>query len=117
MSQIVYNYPAMLAHAGDMSSYAGTLQGLGADIASEQAALSNAWQGDTGTTYQGWQAQWNQAMGLGCTQNVINLLEFNKNVATATDPWVMCLFTVVLNSSGCPADPWWKESEGYASFQ
>ena len=62
MSQIMYNYPAMLAHAGDMSSYSGTLQGLGADIASEQAALSNAWQGDTGLTYQGWQAQWNQAM-------------------------------------------------------
>jgi uncharacterized protein YukE len=52
MSQIMYNYPAMLGHAGDMSAYAGTLQGLGADIASEQAALSNAWQGDTGMTYQ-----------------------------------------------------------------
>ena len=39
MSQIMYNYPAMLGHAGDMSGYAGTLQGLGADIASEQAAL------------------------------------------------------------------------------
>ena len=62
MSQIMYNYPAMLAHAGDMSSYAGTLQGLGADIASEQAALSNGWQGDTGTSYQAWQTQWNQAM-------------------------------------------------------
>ncbi len=62
MSQIMYNYPAMLGHAGDMSGYAGTLQGLGADIASEQAALSNSWQGDTGMTYQGWQAQWNQAM-------------------------------------------------------
>ena len=44
------------------SCYAGTLHGLGADIASEQAALSNAWQGDTGMTYQVWQAQWNQAM-------------------------------------------------------
>ena len=42
----------MLAHAGDMSGYAGTLQELGADIASEQAAPSNAWQGDTGMTYQ-----------------------------------------------------------------
>ena len=62
MSQIMYNYTAMLGHAGDMSGYAGTLQGLGADIASEQAALSNAWQGDTGMTYQVWQAQWNQAM-------------------------------------------------------
>ncbi|KLO25257.1 type VII secretion protein EsxH, partial [Mycolicibacter heraklionensis] len=37
-------------------------QAVGADIASEQAALSAAWQGDTGMTYQAWQAQWNQAM-------------------------------------------------------
>ena len=50
MSQIMYNYPAMLGHAGDMSGYAGTLQGLGADVASEKAALSNAWQGDTGSS-------------------------------------------------------------------
>ncbi len=62
MSQIMYNYPAMLAHAADMSGYAGTLQSLGADIASEQAALSSAWQGDTGMSYQVWQNQWNQAM-------------------------------------------------------
>ena len=62
MSQIMYNYPAMLAHAGDMTGYAGTLQGLGADISAEQAALQNAWQGDTGMTYQTWQVQWNQAM-------------------------------------------------------
>lgn len=62
MSQIMYNYPAMLAHAGDMSGYAGTLQGLGTDISAEQAALQNAWQGDTGVTYQAWQVQWNQAM-------------------------------------------------------
>ena len=52
MSQIMYNYPAMLAHSGDMSGFAGTMPGLGADISSEQAALSNAWQGDTGMTYQ-----------------------------------------------------------------
>ncbi|HTY27846.1 MAG TPA: WXG100 family type VII secretion target [Mycobacterium sp.] len=62
MSQIMYNYPAMLGHAADMSGYAGTLHALGADIASEQATLANAWQGDTGMTYQAWQAQWNQAM-------------------------------------------------------
>jgi WXG100 family type VII secretion target len=62
MSQIMYNYGAMLAHAGDMSGYAGTLQGLGADIATEQAALQNAWQGETGVSYQLWQQQWNQAM-------------------------------------------------------
>jgi WXG100 family type VII secretion target len=62
MSQIMYNYPAMLSHAADMSAFSGTLQGLGADISTEQAALQNAWQGDTGMTYQVWQAQWNQAM-------------------------------------------------------
>ena len=62
MSQIMFNYPAMLAHAADMAGYAGTMQSLGADIASEQAALRGAWQGDTGLTYQAWQAQWNQAM-------------------------------------------------------
>lgn len=62
MSQIMYNYPAMMAHAGDMAGYAGTLQSLGADIASKQAVLSSAWQGDTGITYQGWQTQCNQAL-------------------------------------------------------
>lgn len=62
MSQIMYNYPAMLSHAGDMAAHAGTLQAVGGDIASEQAALQSAWQGDTGVTYQAWQAQWNQAM-------------------------------------------------------
>ena len=62
MSQIMYNYPAMLAHAGDMAGYAGALQVVGADIAAEQAALQGAWQGDTAMTYQAWQVQWNQAM-------------------------------------------------------
>jgi WXG100 family type VII secretion target len=62
MSQIMYNYPAMLSQAGEMAGYSGTLQAVGADIASEQAALSNAWQGDTAMTYQAWQAQWNQAL-------------------------------------------------------
>ncbi|MCX2932587.1 WXG100 family type VII secretion target [Mycobacterium sp. CVI_P3] len=62
MSQIMYNYPAMLAHAGDMAGYAGTLQAVGADIATEQSALQGAWQGETGMTYQAWQAQWNLAM-------------------------------------------------------
>jgi WXG100 family type VII secretion target len=62
MSQIMYNYPAMLGQAGEMAGYSGTLQAVGADIASEQAALSSAWQGDTGMTYQAWQAQWNQAL-------------------------------------------------------
>ena len=62
MGKIMYNYPAMLAHSADMSGYAGTLHTLGADIATEQAALQNAWQGDTGMSYQVWQAQWNQAL-------------------------------------------------------
>src|ERR1700752_545813 len=62
MSQIMYNYPAMLAHAADMAGYAGALSAVGADVASEQAALSGAWQGDTGMTYQAWQAQWNTSM-------------------------------------------------------
>lgn len=62
MSQIVYNYPAMLNHAGEMASYAGALQAIGADIAAEQAALNSAWQGETGMTYQAWQAQWNTSM-------------------------------------------------------
>ena len=62
MSQIMYNYPAMMAHAGDMAGYAGTLQAVGADIATEQSALQGSWQGDSGMTYQAWQAQWNLAM-------------------------------------------------------
>ena len=62
MSQIMYNYPAMLNHAGEMASYAGALQAIGADIAAEQAALKSAWQGETGMTYQAWQAQWNTSM-------------------------------------------------------
>ena len=62
MSQIMYNYPAMMAHAGDMAGYAGTLQAVGADIATEHAALQGAWQGETCMTYQAWQAQWNLAM-------------------------------------------------------
>ena len=52
MSQIMYNYPAMLAHSADMAGYAGTLQSLGADISAEQAALQAGWQGDTGMSYQ-----------------------------------------------------------------
>ena len=62
MSQIMYNYPAMMAHAADMAGYAGTLQAVGADIASRAGRAAGAWQGDTGMTYQAWQAQWNQAM-------------------------------------------------------
>jgi WXG100 family type VII secretion target len=45
-----------------MAGYAGALNAVGADIAAEQAALGSAWQGDTGMTYQAWQAQWNTSM-------------------------------------------------------
>ena len=62
MSQIMYNYPAMLALAAEMNGYAGALHAVGADVASEQAALSGAWQGDTGMTYQAWQTQWNTSL-------------------------------------------------------
>ncbi|KQY01312.1 type VII secretion protein EsxH [Mycobacterium sp. Root135] len=62
MSQIMYNYPAMLALSAEMNGFAGALNTVGADIAAEQAALSGAWQGDTGMTYQAWQAQWNASM-------------------------------------------------------
>lgn len=62
MSEIMYNYPAMLGHSADMGGFAGALQAVGAEIATEQAALQGAWQGDTGVTYQAWQVQWNQAM-------------------------------------------------------
>lgn len=62
MSQIMYTYPAMLAHAGEMQGHHGALQAVGSGIASEQSALAANWQGDTGMTYQAWQAQWNSAM-------------------------------------------------------
>ncbi|AGZ51208.1 WXG100 family type VII secretion target [Mycobacterium kansasii] len=87
MSQIMYNYPAMLGHAGDMSGYAGTLHSLGADVANEQAALSNAWQGDTGMTYQGWQTHWNQAMAdlMRAYQSMASTHESNTLAMNARD--------------------------------
>lgn len=42
MSQIMYNYPAMLAHAAEMNTYSGALHAVGADIAAEQHALASA---------------------------------------------------------------------------
>ena len=36
MSQIMYNYPAMLGHAGEMAGYAGAMHGVGADIAASR---------------------------------------------------------------------------------
>ncbi|KAA0086589.1 WXG100 family type VII secretion target [Mycolicibacterium sp. P9-64] len=62
MSQIMYNYPAMLALSAEMTGYASALNAVGADVASEQAALARGWQGDTGMTYQAWQTQWNASM-------------------------------------------------------
>ncbi|MGU3498522.1 WXG100 family type VII secretion target [Mycobacterium sp. C31M] len=62
MSQIMYNYPAMMGLSAEMNGYAGALNTVGADIAAEQAALAGAWQGDTGMTYQAWQAQWNASL-------------------------------------------------------
>lgn len=87
MSQIMYNYPAMMAHAGVMSGYAGTLHSLGADIATEEAALSNAWQGDTGLTYQVWQAQWNQSMQelVSAYQSMASTHESNMLAMNARD--------------------------------
>lgn len=61
MTQIQYNYPAMLAHVGAMNGFAATLQTIGSDIGAEQGALKAGWQGGTGETYQAWQTQWNQA--------------------------------------------------------
>ncbi len=62
MSQIMYNYPAMMALSAEMNGYAGALHAVGADVAGEQAALSAGWQGDTGMSYQAWQTQWNASL-------------------------------------------------------
>ncbi len=62
MSQITFNYPAMLAHAGEMNTYSGVLTALGADLAAQQASLQAAWHGDTSMSQAAWQAQWNTAM-------------------------------------------------------
>ncbi|SID38325.1 WXG100 family type VII secretion target [Mycobacteroides abscessus] len=62
MSQITFNYPAMLAHAGEMNTYSGVLTALGADLAAQQASLQAAWHGDTSMSEAAWQAQWNTAM-------------------------------------------------------
>ncbi|KAA1246778.1 WXG100 family type VII secretion target [Mycobacterium simiae] len=87
MSQIMYNYPAMLAHAGEMSGYAATMHSLGADISAEQVALHNAWQGDTAMTYQTWQAQWNQAMAdlVRAYQSMASTHEANTMAMMARD--------------------------------
>lgn len=61
MSQIVYTYPAMMGTVGEMRGYAGALRAVGSGIASEQGALAAGWTGDTGSSYQSWQQQWNSA--------------------------------------------------------
>lgn len=58
----MYVYPAMLAHAQTMHGHAATLQAIGGDIGAEQSALAATWIGDTGATYQSWQAQWNEVL-------------------------------------------------------
>ena len=62
MGQILYNYPAMMAHAGEMAGYGSALRTIGAGISSEQGALAAGWTGDTGLSYQGWQTQWNTGL-------------------------------------------------------
>ncbi len=62
MSQIMYNYPAMLGTVGEMNGYGAALRTVGSGIASEQGALAVGWTGDTGSSYQAWQQQWNQAL-------------------------------------------------------
>jgi ESAT-6 family protein len=62
MGQITYTYPAMLGTVGEMNGYGAALRAVGSGIASEQGALAAGWTGDTGTSYQAWQQQWNQAL-------------------------------------------------------
>jgi len=62
MGQITYNFPAMLATAGEMHGHNTQLRTVGTGIAAEQSSLAANWQGDTGQTYQAWQQQWNQAL-------------------------------------------------------
>lgn len=62
MSQITMNYPSIEALVGSMEGTNAQLMSVGNGIASEQASLAANWNGDTGTSYQGWQTQWNSAM-------------------------------------------------------
>nr|WP_237164862.1 WXG100 family type VII secretion target [Mycobacteroides franklinii] len=96
MSQITFNYPAMLAHAGEMNTYSGVLTALGADLAAQQASLQAAWHGDTSMSQAAWQAQWNTAMeelirayrAMGTTHETNTL---------GTPPW---------KNSSAPTAPW-----------
>lgn len=59
MSQIMFNYPAMMGQAEGMNGGAAQLAAAASAVSAEQAALQAGWQGDTGMTYQSWQSQWN----------------------------------------------------------
>lgn len=62
MSQITMNYPSIEALVSSMEGTNAQLMSVGSGIASEQASLAANWNGDTGTSYQSWQTQWNSAM-------------------------------------------------------
>lgn len=62
MVQIMFNYPAMLAHVGEMQGYGAAIRTVGHAVASEQARLAASWIGDTGMSYQTWQQQWNTGL-------------------------------------------------------
>jgi len=61
MTQIMFNYPAMLGHAGEMRGHNAALRTIGSAIGTEQASLAANFQGDTGQTVNAWLSQWNQA--------------------------------------------------------
>jgi WXG100 family type VII secretion target len=87
MGQIQYTYPAMLAHAGEMSGYLGAIRGMGEAIASEQGVLAGSWMGDTGETFQQWQSQWNTSLHQleQAYQSMIDSHENNTNTMAARD--------------------------------
>ena len=62
MSQIMYNYPGMLATVGEMQGHNAGIRTIGEGLASEQGILAGAWTGDTGGSFQAWQTQWNSAL-------------------------------------------------------
>jgi len=62
MSQVLYNYPGMLATVGEMHGQAAGIRAVGEGLASEQGILAGAWTGDTGGSFQSWQTQFNQAL-------------------------------------------------------
>jgi len=87
MGQILFNYPGMMATAGEMEGHIVALRTVGQGVAAEQAALSAGWQGDTGTTYQAWQAQWNSVLEeLTSSYNMMTKAhEQNTNTMMARD--------------------------------